>query len=333
MGLSCEIIVFKAAECKPGDEINGGVKYTVDEETVFKRIILSLKGTGHLRIRDHSKNLSPVFVSKESYVDIDLQRHDKEIIGPGCHEFKFKFLLPDHIPPSFAYKSNTEDYSINCRINYYLRVKFEKCGVLKLAKKFKKEIYVKSAIIPTLPTQPTYYGNNYKLMSLSSKNNTIVVKSCMLTPVVNDGKVKFCYEILNNSNVKLRGVKVRIKEILTFKAKGLKRVKRSKDIEEGKSKSGAVNCGGNQNMDFEVNLPSDLSNIQHSVIVARDYRVVIKLLLPKFRMDRVLEMPFQIDNTVESRVMFDDLPTYSEAISPERKSEQLTKGSFDGHGS
>ncbi|XP_059055593.1 uncharacterized protein LOC131849523 [Achroia grisella] len=319
MGVICEINVFKSdnEEFRPGDEVSGLIRYAVDDTTVFHKITVSLKGHGRLRIVNTERKHNREYTNKEEYVDIDNVIVGNENLllvskGNGTKEYetKFSFKLPEDIPPSYVYCSNKGGYYIKCKILYYIRIKFKKCGVLPLPKRFKKEITVGTAFKPTLPKSPVIYGEQRKIVKLFPSNNTISIKADIENSVIKCGEiVTFGYEILNNTHVELKGVKVKLVEVHSFKAKGLHRVKKVTNIEESTSRTPAIQRGGTQKLDFAIVVPVDRKTMQHSSIASIDYFIRIKVLLPMFRQNFTLDIPIEVgDEMLDEAVCLDAPP-------------------------
>lgn len=327
MGVFSEINLFKPANGAfvPGSIVSGIIKYAVDEETVFNKITLSLKGIGRLKLHEkkRSKNRAArTYIHNETYVDTDEVIHDNEVkpknLPVGSYETQFNFTLPQSIPPSLDYHKNTGRYIIKCKIKYYIRIKFDRPGFLKFAKRFKKDLTVISVIIPRLPMVPTICGEQKELTQwFSSKKSIVNIKSTIEKCVFKPGDtIHLTYEVFNDTNVKIKGVKTKLVEKYKFTSHGGHKVEKAKEVENTDSKTGVVNCGNTQNMNLEIVLPSDLTSLDHSKMVTRDYFVVITVVLPIPHRNAVLNIPVQIgfeDRGVEFNCD-ESPPSYWEAM-------------------
>ncbi|XP_059055583.1 arrestin domain-containing protein 17-like [Achroia grisella] len=318
MGIFCLINVSKDGndEFVAEDIVSGLIKYAVDENTTFKKITVSLKGIGRIRIINRQTKECPEFTTKEEYVDIDNVIVDNEVTLPiGEYETKFSFELPKDIPSSFAYCSSESDYYIKCKIYYYIRIKFDRPGILKLPVRYKKVFTVRPYLTPSLPKELTMYGKHKKIVKLFSGNNTISIKAGIENSVISGGEtVKFCYEILNDTNVTIKGVQVKLVEAHKFKAKGLHSVKRLNKVEGTQSKTAQIKGGNSQEMDFQITIPTDKATLQHSKIAVRYYYINVKVLLPLLRQNFTLQIPIEVGNTVVPEVPetedFEPPPSY-----------------------
>ncbi|XP_026755274.2 uncharacterized protein LOC113515308 [Galleria mellonella] len=318
MGIFCEINIAKAGngEFRAGDVVSGSIKYAVDVNTVFKNITVSLKGVGNLYIRDTQNNKSSDYFNKEEYVDIDsIIEHEEVLLPTGQYETQFSFALPENIPPSFAYRSNEYDYYIKCKISYYIRIKFDRPGMLQLPVRFKKVIAVRTDLIPTLPRDPIIYAKQKKVIKLFAANKIMSVKANIENSVINGGEtVRFNYEIFNDINVEITGVEVKLVEVHKFKASGLYDVKRYKNI-GAQHRTAGIKGGDTQKADFAITIPFDLRTLQYSNIAFRDYFVKIKVLLPSFRRNFALHIPIEVgDKNGEAGVHSKSPPSYWEVM-------------------
>lgn len=145
MGVTCQINVKKSAKgfYYPGEIIRGAVKYIIDEETAFTSILLSLKGKGNVNWSEPGDDSKIYFTNSEVYVAIhnDLL-NNKSLTGvnlkPGLNTSKFCFNVPNNVPSS--YKNS------NCKIAYYIEMKFVKQGIFNSVKKFKSYLTIISPI-------------------------------------------------------------------------------------------------------------------------------------------------------------------------------------------
>ncbi|CAG9785806.1 unnamed protein product [Diatraea saccharalis] len=331
MGVHCEINLFKPTDGAflPGSTVSGVIKYAVDEETVFNKIDVSLKGNGRLIIRDDSRRRRRsvyTYRNSEEYVDIENIVHNDDKAPPlpaGSYEFPFSFTLPHSIPASLHYYRKTVKYRIRCIINYYISIKFHRPGLFKFAKKFKKEITVVPAIKARLPMEPTIYGEQKKLFQLfSRKPNIVNIKANIECCVIKrGGHVNMNYEIFNHTDLNIKGVETKLVEIYTFTTKGHRKVKMYRDIENTDTKTGTISSGVSQNMDVTINVPSDLGSLEYSNLVSRDYFVYITAIIPFPHFNAVLEVPLQIGDTNDPsfETVDDPPPSYWEVMAEDEK--------------
>lgn len=334
MGVHCEINLCKPANGAfvPGSTVSGVIKYAVDEDTVFSKISVSLKGNGSLNITDESKKRGNEhfyrYRNSEQYVDIENIIHNSDKSEPvpfGAYEIPFTFTLPQNIPPSLKLLKRNARYTVRCNILYYISIKFDRPGLLKFAKKMRKEITVISGITPRLPMEPMIYGEQKKIFQLfSRKANVVTIKANIVSCVViAGGKVSLTYEILNQTNLNLKGVETKLIEVHTFTTAGSRKVKLTDDVKNTDSKCGSLNSGASLNMAVTIEVPSELRSLEYSNLVARDYFVEIKAEIPFPHFNARLEIPLQIYNRIESTLHAEDdpPPSYWEAMAEDTKQD------------
>ncbi|KAL0881177.1 hypothetical protein ABMA27_002289 [Loxostege sticticalis] len=342
MGVHCEINLFKPQDgaFTPGSTVSGIIKYAVDEETVFNKITLSLKGNGLLILSDERRrrrdNRIHTYRNSEKYVDIEnvLHHSDKSVPVPiGAYEFPFNFTLPQCIPPSLKYYTRNVSYVIRCNIKYYISIKFERPGLFKFAKKMKKEITVVSGIKPRLPMEPTIYGEQKKLFQLFTRKPSIVnikanIESCVIAP---GRTVQLNYEVFNQTNLNLKGVETKLVEIYTFTTRGQRKIKMSQDVKDTDSKTGAITSGDSSNMDLSINLPSDIGSLEYSNLVSRDYFVHITAEIPFPHINATLKVPLQIGDMNDPNLenVDDPPPSYWEVMAEDMKQDGDGEGDDD----
>ncbi|KAM3963604.1 LOW QUALITY PROTEIN: arrestin domain-containing protein 17-like [Aphomia sociella] len=336
MGIHCEINLNKRADGAyiPGSVVSGTIKYGVDVETVFEKITVSLKGHGFLIIHDQQSNkkgrATHTYRNSEDYVDIDnvvYTRKKEEPLAIGMYEMPFSFKMPEEVPPSLKYIKRRARYRVRCCIEYYLRIKFERPGTFSFNKKFKKEITVVSGIKPRLPMEPIMHGEQKKVFQMFSKNNIINIKATIQNSVISTGgKIEFSYEIVNDTNLTIKGVETKLLELHTFTAYNGKKVEFPKNIADTDSKTGSIPGGEKQTMDTIINVPTERTSLEFSKIVSREYFVQIEVEIPFPHWNAVLKIPVQIgdriDSIPESLESDEPPPSYWEVMLDEKEKEK-----------
>lgn len=338
----CQINLFKPSNTSftPGETIAGVIKYAVHETMEFERITTSLKGSGQLRVRaDHGKR-DKTYTANETYVDMDNVVTATNIQVPiGCYEIKFNFKIPENLPSSLEYIKTIPRYKIKCRINYYIRIKFERPGWFSFAKHFRKEIDIVSGITPQLLMEPVIYGESKKLMRLFSRKNAIVgIKATILNSVIPTGsKIHVNYEIKNDTNVVIGCVETKLIEVYSFKAQGHAELNHHEVVPNTTVRLGSIDGGVTRTWPLGLDPPIDRLSLQNSKIVARNYLVRITAELPMPHRNVVLDIPVQIgtlpvinlpEHTVElptaPPITYEDPPpSYWEAMGEMSKADTL----------
>uniref|UniRef100_A0A1E1W996 Arrestin C-terminal-like domain-containing protein n=1 Tax=Pectinophora gossypiella TaxID=13191 RepID=A0A1E1W996_PECGO len=336
MGIFCEIYINKPEDeiFRPGMVVSGVIRYTVDKESTFSKITVSLKGVGRVEIeKEWRSDREKTYVKTEHYVDIDNVVTKETVTLPiGTYETPFAFVLPINIPHSLrCYKKFLTEYG-KCDIIYYVRIKFDSPG-WKLAKRCRKEFTVapKLNLIPVrLPTVPTICGEQKTLTSIFSSRKHIVdikanIESCFISP---GGAIRFNFEVNNNTNIDIKAVKTKLVEIYSFytSSSGADLVHTDK-VKNTDYKTTEIKSGTCESFDIEMKVPQYIFTIEsYATIVKREYFVWIEALLPIPHRNALLKIEVQIGdiagkdtNTdyVDFKIHNDAPPSYWEVMSEE----------------
>ncbi|XP_073967403.1 uncharacterized protein [Choristoneura fumiferana] len=351
MGIKCEISLCPSDdnkyEYKSGSTVSGAIKYYLDEEYEFSTIVVSLKGQGRLYFEDKHKKRNDrmhTYGNKETYVDIDNVIYKNESGKPlvaGEYETPFSLLLPHDVPGSLDYTKNTGGYYCRCYIKYYVRIKFERPGLLNMNRHFKKEIQVASSQIPRMATEPLIYGEQKSLLQLSSlfsgEKSIVHLKATIVNSVLKPGEgVKVNYEVENNTNVDIKRVEVKLLEVDTYTASGGRKVNVKSEVENTEFTYGAIKAGETAKFAAEITIPSLCVSYDHSKIFGRDYSVLTTVVLPIPHINLPLEIPFQVidrlsanfeeGNGSASGYSSDAPPSYWEAMGEDQKEKDDQDG-------
>ncbi|XP_013199286.2 arrestin domain-containing protein 5 [Amyelois transitella] len=312
MGILCQINLFKPPDgvYTAGSSIQGIIKYGVDEVTVFDKITVSLKGQGNLIVEEQHEKNNSTYSEKEVYIDDDvIVTNEKGIAHEiGMYQTRFDFQLPENIPSSFHYRGRNTSFVVRCDIIYYVRIKFERPGFLQFTKRFKKELTVVSMLKPTLPTEPTIYGEQKKLFQLfSSKRNIVDLKANIRKSVIpTGGKIELDCEVTNDTDVIIKGIEVKLVETHKFKTSA-KDVTFNKDVVDTDTKTGSIKSDETKIHDIVINLPTDASTLVFSKIAFRNYAVRITVQLPFPHINAVLDIPVEIGDLIRDSDVVDDV--------------------------
>lgn len=326
MAEKCEINLYKCPDeaYKPGSTVSGVVKYVLNQDKVFKRILVSLKGTGECVISEGRMR----YFGKDTYVDIDhviLDNTNNTKCMPtaaGNHEIPFSFTIPQNVPPTYKFIGG----DVLCEIAYYIRIKFERFESLKRDKRFRTAILVDSTITPTLytcpvtyqcakiPTQPFWRSNNNDAVKISG-----TIDNSVTTP---NGRVNIGYNLDNKTKYDILGVTITLTEEILFRVDGTTATSKSKLKE---IRATPLRAGDVQTMKLVMDIPEKASTIQHSRLVTRSYFVNIEADLPFPHKKAVLKLPIEIMHELkeESNVEFDAPPSYSQAMENVKKDSIL----------
>lgn len=329
MSVLCNINLNKPPEAPylPGEIISGIIRYTIREPMETEKIIISLKGMGHLKIihrqSNHNNNRisnNRTYINDEVYVDNDaVIHHGNWTVPPGDYEARFAFPLPLNIPPSLKYSGYRGRYRVYAYIKYYVRIKFERSGLFSFSKHFRKKIIVASGVAPRLPMEPCEYTKSRNLITFfSSKTRTIHLKGNILSSVIpHGGKIQIECDIHNDTNLDLTHVEVNLTQVYTFKIKyGFRDIPFYDDVKPCYTKTQAIERGAKQKVLFEFNVPLGCVSVEHSDLLSREYIVTITAKVPMPYRNVKLSIPVQIgDNMIiQHQEVVEPPPTYWEAM-------------------
>lgn len=299
MSLSCEINVTNPSDgiFKPGDSVYGVIKYQIYDPTQFSRITVSLKGKGVLEIEGNYKRKCI-----ENYLDIDevIQQGDINL-AIGIYEAPFCFQLPFNIPSSFQCCETCQRYKVkNCRIFYYIRIKFDKLLKFQSGMRFKKDITVGLHVRPRSFRQPaTSVKCKSFFQEISGNQGSIYVTALIESSVVSPGeKIKISYTVLNETDLMLNGVVTKLVEVLTFRPyRPLLKTKCYKTVNETTSRTSIVYPRETFNKNVVIVVPKDCTGtLEYSSLVVKHYYVYIAVETPFPQPDVNVKIPVQIVN-------------------------------------
>lgn len=309
MSISCQIKVYKTSGnvVQPGNIVSGVLKYNIGEETVCNKITVSFKGKGYLlaKLRKRETNIRS-YRKSEDYTSIDyiIYRHEAgDKLGAGSYQTEFHFSIPENIPPTVKYTNKTVNHLINCYITYYIRIKFEKSGIIKSIKKFKKPVTVIPIAIPKLPTEPTTYNHQQILKREFSRSSSLLkIAATVSNSVIVPGQnIKIQYEVNNDTHVNVKSILTKLIEIYAIKSKGGREITFVEDVNNTTKVSGIIRMQETKIRVVELTVPLTLGTLEYSNLISREYFVMIILELPTDYEDMVLKIPVQIGNDVHGR--------------------------------
>ncbi|XP_049868193.1 uncharacterized protein LOC126368326 [Pectinophora gossypiella] len=344
MGVLCEISINKTADevFRPGMAVSGEIRYTVNKETTFSRITVSIKGTGRVVITekrtDKDRTYDVTSSTSENYVDIDniITKENEVTLPIGSYETQFGFQLPHNVPQSLRYTKYNAKGSVECKIKYYVGIKFDQPGC-KCTKRFKKEFTVAPNVIPRLPMEPVIYEQQKTLAQIFSAKKRIVyiktsTESCVIAP---GGTIRFYCEINNDTNIDIKALKTKLIEVYSFYTTS--RIQNQHFVHQEKVKF--TNCkttqikrGRSETFDFKIDVPADLCSIENTTIVKRQYFIWVETVLPIPHRNVLQKIEVQIGNLVGEDINVDNSdfgihndapPSYWEAMSEEKKDADM----------
>ncbi|CAB3243015.1 unnamed protein product [Arctia plantaginis] len=334
--ISCQMCIFKPPDevYKQGEVVAGLIKYTILEPVEIQKITTSLKGIGTIVLKVHRGTKNRVtYKSKETLVDIDnIVQDEKMKLESGSHEIKFHFTLPDTIPSTSKICKCFGNFKATCVIKYYIRIKLQGSGLFSIEKHFRKEIPVKSDVAPTLSREPVNYMKSKKLVRLfSSQNGLINIKATILNSALAiGGKIVLHYEVKNDSHVIVKSVQTKLIQAYMFKADGRSAMNYEEDVPSTEAKITSIDSQTTRTECIDIQLPSNIYNLENSKLLSRYYFVRLIAQLPLPHGNVVLNIPVQIgvkenanDNKMaqdyEDIIDDDPPPSYWEVMGEARK--------------
>ncbi|XP_026755275.1 uncharacterized protein LOC113515309 [Galleria mellonella] len=324
MGVLSEINIFPSPDAihEAGSDIFGFVKYSIDEETVFNEIDISLTGRGTLivieSVKSGDRQTEHIFRYTEDYIKLNNTIVNNDNVTPvGVYEIPIHFKLATNIPSSLKYNTTIGNYRINCTIAYEVTVTFKRSG-FKFDKTLSKPIQVISGIVPRLPRKPVTYGHQKKILILQffcRWTGLVNIKADIETSVIEpSGKIKLSYIIFNDTNITIKTVQIKLVELYTFSDKISSKLLKYNDVKDTESKTRTIKSGDTQCMEIDIDLPPEKTTIEFSKLVSRNYFVHIIVVLPIPYRNLVLKIPVQIGNEIVNNNGNENPPAYHEAI-------------------
>lgn len=345
MGVMCQIFVRKpeGGIFRPGEEVTGIVKYTFDEPTEAKDIVLSLVGKGSCSFDRVEPGLGrhllrPTFYHEtEDYICQNKQILDKSetALQQGTYEYPFQFVLPKDIPSS--YHDRSEMLSIvshRCTISYNITIKFEMPGLFA-NKTYNKEIIVSAGFEQPTPNEPRCYEGAKTLFApFTSSNNIVRLKGETTKSFYSPSEsIKLMITIHNDTDITLDSIRCELVRKLLLRSKKI--YNPSYTIEKCVEKVvegcwiTAPGIPHGEEKSFPVAVPTrPVCTIKNSKIISVEYTVKVTAVIPFPHTNLSVEVPIVIGEIIEgSRVSpanttSDEPPPYWEAMGEDRPDDK-----------
>ena len=286
MGVKCEIVI-KAhnGAFRPGQLVQGTVRYFINKPTKFRTIDITFLGNGIC----HWIDAGHQYENEEDYVKVNKNFHktklDQEVFISGSFEYPFEFLLPNDIPSSVK-------YNIRCKIEYKIIVTFVKAQGLTTIHNFTKEIPVYGYVKPC-STEPWIFKLQKNI--LDHKTNFEVkakIEKTFLTP---GEDIRLRLAVNNNSDA-LITIKAVLIEYFRFVSEDKRTHESARPIKERsictvENSMSEITC-------IVPTLPNSYS-IQHANILTRGYKLRVTAKLPDLHADAEEEVPIAIGEKKE----------------------------------
>ncbi|XP_061729725.1 uncharacterized protein LOC133534571 [Cydia pomonella] len=308
MGIHCDINLRKPlyGNFVPGGIVSGVARYTLDEETVYTKISVSLNGKGYLEVHDTRKKdeADGLIKDEEEYLKEGITVLDDkngQVLPIDTYDTQFHFQLPLDIPPTLDFVKSSASHTVRCKIIYYLQLKFESPGDCK---RFSATINVIPGVNPKLSIEPRIYDKQRKLIQLL-RDSFVTLKATINNPVVTPcNKADLLYEIFNDTNVNFKCVESKLVEVISLPREYYNSTFANEIVTD--IKTAGVRSGETQTINVEIPIPKDVHSIENSRLISRDYFVKITVYLPLPYRNVTLKVPLQIAGVSKENIMDED---------------------------
>lgn len=321
MGIVCEINLDKPPDgvFKPGDPVFGNVKYTIKKDTKFKIIKLSLKGVGKCQFRERQKNQKNRNQSKNFNGFHKVLKLEQNILTnpigaviAGVYTAPFNFTLPINLPPSF----NLKGHRWKASMIYSIKMKFEESNTFSFAKVFETIFTVGNIVYCNIPNQPIMYGTHKNLKKwYGAADGEIILKATLTKPFITPSEyAELHFEVHNKTSLVLPLIKTRLLEIITLTSVDGRKKSVTNKVNGCKVETKEGIASDSISSTFStVPIPCDLTTIQNSCILTRDYELLITIPVPGLHRDVSLLIPVVIGETRTNNIIIYHQPGPSTA--------------------
>lgn len=299
MGIKCEIFIKQPfnSVLKPGDIIKGEIKYIVEKATNLVDIIISLKGKGFCEWKrgKYKENLLK-YEGNENIIDARKTVFKKNsdvvvLVEAGTYTASFEFILPNKLPPTHKDR--------NSSINYYISVKFIKADLFKTAKKFKTFLIIGTKIEPTSNDKLIYELEKNISGIFTNKENIVKLRARISKLLVSPREnFEIILDVQNKGLIKINKITINLVEINTYTADCGSKKTKFRVVKECKSTVQEVLRNSNIHCGIVVPALDSINTIQHSIILRKDYKIVITVKLPMIHRNASIEIPVQIGHVL-----------------------------------
>ncbi|CAH0702214.1 unnamed protein product [Spodoptera exigua] len=287
MGVTCQILIDRTEHgvFKAGGSVTGSLKYFIDKPTQFRRISMCFLGKGECQWSSDSDSDDDGtdYSNCEEYLNqifnVYLGTNKKDLLS-GAFEYPFQFLLPIDIPPSFK-----DDI---CTIKYKITVTFVKANFLKTKKNFDVEIPVTSYVNPC-SLEPMVISLKKDLSSFKTSNKIEIKGEISKTCVAPGENFQMTLTVNNDTKLEIFVKSELVNRVIYISSCNHKKV-RENTVEDTCTIT-SVAANGVANLLCVVPTYTNLSSIQHTKVMIREYKVKITAKLPFPHINAVLEVP------------------------------------------
>lgn len=323
MGFKCDIHLEKPPDglFRPGDTVSGYAQYFLTKETQFESIRLGLKGKSECSWKEKGRSDTGSrsrFEAKEQIIEVDnnILTSASGFVPPGLHTASFRFPLPENIPPSFKYYGD----GCSASVTYCVRMKFTFAAFFSFPSTYRADVIVANTIKPTLPLEPFTYGLqdslHRKFGFVGAKIDAdlkVTISKSFLSP---GESAELCLQVTNNTKYSIPKLIISPFEMLTLSDDFGRSKTILKEIKESRTKTDKVRKCNYTCMYSTINLPSDLTTMQGSRIISREYKIVVTMSIPAINRETTLDIPIQIGHILPPREEFNvnEQPTREETV-------------------
>ena len=274
----------------PGEMISGAFVVDLKERIEFRELVVTFSGNGYCHWSRGTREDQTTYRNKEKYfkedcVLIEASPQRNNSLGPGVSSFRFRFQLPENIPPSFSFN----EYGDIAKVTYSVNIAFKEVkGSAKSADINKKcEFGVKSFqfdsnFIPNLPEAADAKMEKY-VCCLCCQAGPVILCLRLNKDVYNAGMtIVFDVELNNKATTRTLGkVEVKlVKLVVLLDGKGNKAKHRYPTSSIVLAQT--IFPGGEEYWhNVLLHTPSHLEpTIENSLCVNLTYSLVVKVKIP-----------------------------------------------------
>ncbi|XP_022814793.1 uncharacterized protein LOC111348417 [Spodoptera litura] len=291
MGVTCQILLnpIENGVYKAGDPVTGTLKYFIDIPTQYSRITMALTGRGKCLWTEYSNRSNSNFnnviyhSNSEDYTNLMMSVNlNKDEFISGAFEYPFQFELPINIPPTFK--------DPICTIEYKLTVLFVIGNSIIPQREFEVEIPVTSYVV-SFSSEPLMLKLDKKL-SFKIKNKINVSGEISKTHITPGDSTQLAIEVNNKTGAEI-SIRTELIYCLTY-ISTLNRRRYREEVVRNTTTKTAVAANGVSNLICVVPTYQNLCSIQHSKMLMGEYKVRLKIEVPKPHRDASIDIPVVI---------------------------------------
>ncbi|XP_037298267.1 arrestin domain-containing protein 17-like [Manduca sexta] len=320
MVVSCQILINKPTSYhRPGQPVNGVIKYALNHPLEVYSVVLSLVGEGECSWTETESNgdksESKTYYGTERFFKESMNVVKKTggvvTIPAGSYEVQFEFCFPKNIPPTFQNHTAT--------ISYKLLLKFKRPGLFQSNKKFSAEIPIRTWM-ESEPETPLVFGLEKKLTKLFSRKKPLINLKVMIakTTLTPGETAHLDIVVTNNSNVTITAIKSEILRNITYTADCGQKEYDDSVIQSSIIQSTSIPGKSIVNLTQEMPVSSVIYTVRNSRILKVEFKLRVTLRLPMPHINASTEVPVLIIDKSDE-YLGDEPPSYWQVMCEDEK--------------